>query len=53
MSRVMFPNSFLKESLDFTIDLLPKVDNSSLKRSLLEHRDYLLKVEKIRNEFFA
>ena len=30
-----------------------KVDNSSLKRSLLEHRDYLLKVEKIRNEFFA
>ena len=53
MSRVMFPNSFLKESLNFTIDLLPKVNNSSLKRSLLEHRDYLLKVEKIRNKFFA
>ena len=53
MSRVMFPSSFLKESLDFTVDLLPNVSNSSLKRSLLEHRDYLLKVEKIRNKFFT
>lgn len=51
--RVMFPACFESEALSKVTELLQKPLTDSLFRVLVEHRDRLLKIQRIREKFFA
>lgn len=53
MGRLMFPACFEAEALSAATQLLQKPLTDSLRRVILEHRDRLIRVERISDRFFA